>query len=58
VTPGKVPELTAALQTLIENEPLRLRLGRQARMRAENFDVERYSVDLARIYRRLLTPGR
>ena len=55
VAPGQIQELGAALQKLIEDEPLRLRLGRHARMRAENFDIERYSADLARIYRRLLS---
>jgi glycosyltransferase involved in cell wall biosynthesis len=54
VRPGDHAGLRAALRMLIEDEPKRLTLGRHARSRAQSFDVNRYSADLTRIYRRLL----
>ena len=53
VTPGDDAELRRALQTLIESEPLRLRLGQGARTRAQKNDIAAYSAELTRIYRRL-----
>jgi glycosyltransferase involved in cell wall biosynthesis len=57
VEPGNVAELRQAMQTLIEDDSLRLALGRSARTRAERFDVADYGEQLTRIYRRLLAPS-
>lgn len=58
VKPGDREQIRAAMGTLIEDETRRLTLGRQARSRAEFFDVGRYREDLVRIYQRLLGRGR
>jgi glycosyltransferase involved in cell wall biosynthesis len=52
--PGEHDQLVGALRTLIEDERLRLALGRNARARAEHFDIDRYSTELLRLYRKLL----
>jgi glycosyltransferase involved in cell wall biosynthesis len=54
VTPGNVEQISAALRLLIEDESLRLKLGRSARDRAQECDVTQYSTQLTNIYRRLL----
>lgn len=54
VTPGDIAALSAAMRRMIDDESLRLTLGLCARSRAESFDVREYSVELHRIYRRLL----
>ena len=54
VEPGAVDQLSAALQRLIEQDALRHTLGRNARARAERCDIKQYSLELARIYRRLV----
>ena len=54
VEPGNVEQIQQALRVLIEDEPLRLKLGRTARARAQECDVEQYSSHLTSIYRRLL----
>jgi glycosyltransferase involved in cell wall biosynthesis len=53
-TPGAQDQLLAALRTMIEDQERRLEIGRNARRRAENFDIDRYSTDLLRLYRQLL----
>ena len=54
VAPGNVEQIAAALRLLIEDESLRLKLGRCARERAQECDVTQYSTQLTSIYRRLL----
>lgn len=54
IEPGNIEQLTAAMRTLIEDEPRRLAQGRLARARAERFDVEHYATQLETIYRRAL----
>lgn len=54
VRPGAIGELREAMQKLVESEPLRLKLGRCARSRAQQCDVTQYSASLTRIYRRLM----
>ena len=54
VRPGDVQQIAAALRLLIEDEPLRLELGRCARDRAQQCDITQYSTHLTSIYRRLL----
>jgi glycosyltransferase involved in cell wall biosynthesis len=54
VAPGQHDQLVGALCTLIENESLRGALGRNARARAEHFDIDRYSTELLRLYRKML----
>ncbi|MFL6548524.1 MAG: glycosyltransferase [Povalibacter sp.] len=55
VQPGDVQQITDALRTLIEDESLRLKLGRAARDKAQECDVTQYSAHLTNIYRRLLS---
>ena len=50
VPPGKIPELTEALQTLITNQDLRLHLGKAARASVESIDVIQYIVQISNIY--------
>jgi len=57
VVPGDESALTGALRRLIEDESLRLEMGRAARLRAEGFDVTGYTQRLLHIYRQLLTDG-
>jgi glycosyltransferase involved in cell wall biosynthesis len=54
IRPGDIPALQAAMTRMIEDEPFRILIGRYARSRAQTFDVEKYSADLVRVYRRLL----
>jgi glycosyltransferase involved in cell wall biosynthesis len=53
VKPGDPVALCDALQTLIESEPLRLKMGQCARLRAQKNDITAYSAHLTQIYRRL-----
>lgn len=57
VSPGDVQQLSEAMQTLIENETLRLFLGNAARASVTPFDVRNYSCQLAEIYRQALQPN-
>jgi glycosyltransferase involved in cell wall biosynthesis len=50
VTPGDIQQLSSAMQSLITNEDLRLRLGDAARASAIEFDVTKYCVNLVNIY--------
>jgi glycosyltransferase involved in cell wall biosynthesis len=52
--PGEHDQLVGVLRALIEDENRRLALGRNARIRAERFDIDRYSTDLLRLYRQIL----
>lgn len=58
IAPGDGNALQAAMRILIENESQRLTLGRQARARAQCFNVGQYTSSLLRIYRRLLATPR
>lgn len=58
VMPGDTQQLVEALQRLIENESLRLTLGRNARARAERCDVGQYSLELAQMYRSVMADRR
>lgn len=49
-TPGNIEELSQAMQLLIEDENLRLALGRVARSNVEKFDIRSYCYHLAQIY--------
>jgi glycosyltransferase involved in cell wall biosynthesis len=51
VNPGDIQQLTDRLQLLIENEALRLSLGKAARATAATLDVDHFSSQLDRIYR-------
>jgi glycosyltransferase involved in cell wall biosynthesis len=55
VPPGDVGQLANALQTLIEQEPVRLRLGNHARQRVTPLDISYYCRVLLSIYRSALT---
>lgn len=50
VNPGDVSQLADALQTLIENESIRLKLGSAARRRVAPLDVKAYSRSLFNYY--------
>lgn len=50
VAPGNIQELSQAIQLLIEDENLRLSLGRVARNNVEKFDIRSYCYHLAEIY--------
>jgi glycosyltransferase involved in cell wall biosynthesis len=54
VTPGDIQQLSAAMQTLIENEALRVSLGTAARQSVAPFDVKTYCCRLVNIYRLVL----
>lgn len=58
VPPGEVAPLEAALLRLIEDPPLRLRLGAAARARfLAGFAIERYAERMAALYERALAEG-
>jgi glycosyltransferase involved in cell wall biosynthesis len=54
LTPGEHENLVDALTRMIEDRDTRLAFGRNARARAEHFDIDRYSTDLLRLYRQML----
>ncbi|MBK4730569.1 glycosyltransferase family 4 protein [Oxynema sp. CENA135] len=54
VTPGAIAELSAAMQQAIDNEPLRIRLGINARHRVQPLDVKTYCDRLHHLYRSAL----
>ncbi len=54
VTPGDIQQLSEAIQSLIENETLRLSLGNAARQTVEPFDVKTYCCRLADIFHSVL----
>jgi glycosyltransferase involved in cell wall biosynthesis len=51
VPPGQIPQLTAALQSLITAAPLRQTLGQAARQTVAQLDVKQYVVQLEALYR-------
>lgn len=51
VEPGNVQQLARAMETLIEDESLRLNLGKASRDRAKDLDIKKYCVFLSEIYR-------
>ena len=50
ILPGKIEELINAIQTLVDDESLRLKLGSAAYERAKLLDIGNYSRDLFDIY--------
>lgn len=50
VAPGDIPQLSAAMQVLIENSELRRSLSFSARVSAMPFDIKNYFASLANIY--------
>ena len=55
VEAGAIDQLSSALRRMIVEPELRRTMGRHARARAERCDIKQYSLELGRIYRRLLT---
>jgi len=55
---GDVPALRSAMQGLCLDSPLRERMGRAARGRAESLSWDRYAENLAVVYRRLARPSK
>jgi glycosyltransferase involved in cell wall biosynthesis len=51
VTPGSVKQLSDAIKLAIDDKPLRLSMGKNARQTAEKFDIKNYWHSLAEIYR-------
>lgn len=59
VPPGDAPALAKAISTLLDNESLRHRLGRQARcVIEERFSLPRVVGSIEQLYRRVLSGGR
>ena len=56
VMPGEIQQLSEAMQVLIEDETLRLSLGKAARETAKSLDVKSFWVRLAEIYTLVLEP--
>lgn len=54
INPGDISQLSGAIQSLIENETLRLLLGTTARKDVAPFDIDRYCGSLASLYRSVL----
>jgi glycosyltransferase involved in cell wall biosynthesis len=54
VTPGDIQQLSEAMQSLIENETLRISLGSAARASVAAFDVKNYFASLINIYLSIL----
>jgi glycosyltransferase involved in cell wall biosynthesis len=50
VEPGNVNELAEAMQSLLDSETLRIRLGLAARMRVASLDIKHYSASLNNLY--------
>jgi glycosyltransferase involved in cell wall biosynthesis len=54
VEPGNVQQLAQSMQTLIENEPIRLSMGRAARQTVKPFDIEPFCNRIAETYNSVL----
>lgn len=54
VPPMDIPALCSAIQRLIEDEPLRLQMGANARASVEHLDIRRYWQQLLAVYRSVL----
>jgi glycosyltransferase involved in cell wall biosynthesis len=52
INPGEVEQLSAAMQSLIENETLRLSLGNTARETVSPFEVSKYCTELGDIFKK------
>jgi glycosyltransferase involved in cell wall biosynthesis len=50
VEPGNVKQIAKAMQSLLEEESLRMRLGNTARTRVAGLDLKYYSVSLGNLY--------
>jgi len=55
VPPTDIPALANALQRLIEDDPLRLQMGTNARASVEHLDIRRYWQELEAVYRTVLS---
>ena len=53
VEPGNIPKLTEAIQILLDNEDLRINLGKSARKQVEPLDIQYYRSRLACVYREM-----
>lgn len=51
VTPGRIEQLSAAMQSLIESEQLRISLGNAGRESVKPFEVRKYCAHLADIFK-------
>lgn len=58
VDPLDVQALAAAMQSFVENEPMRLQMGSRARASVERFDIDRYWQTLHEIYRSVLSESK
>lgn len=54
VNPGNIEQLASAIESLIDNEDLRLSLGNNARARVAALDINNYCSSLTRLYRSAL----
>jgi glycosyltransferase involved in cell wall biosynthesis len=54
IKPGDVDALRGAMSILIEEEFRRLQLGKRARLRAADFDMNHFAAELGDIYRQVL----
>ena len=52
VTPGKIEQLSAAMQSLIDSESLRISLGNAGRASVRPFEVNQYCTHLADIFKK------
>ncbi len=50
VEPGNIPQLTAAMHSLLENTDLRLQIGKNARAEVLPLDVNQYMSSLVKLY--------
>jgi glycosyltransferase involved in cell wall biosynthesis len=55
VPPGDVQKLSTAMQSLISDQELKQRLGKNARDSVKSFDVKNYLVSLSEIYQLILS---
>jgi glycosyltransferase involved in cell wall biosynthesis len=51
VKPGNIEELTTAISALIQEEQLRLNLGKSAKYTVKSFDINLYRKNLANLYK-------
>jgi glycosyltransferase involved in cell wall biosynthesis len=58
VMPGDIAAISAAMQQLVADEPLRLAMGKAGRTMAAALDVKSFWANLAEIYTTVLTPDR
>lgn len=58
VNPGDIEQLSAAIVSLVEDETLRLFLGKMARKDVEPFDIKKYCESLTEIYRTVVSESK